>query len=113
MPQGDNGIYVSGSHGGVEAEDDANGGTDDQWQHDAFRCNKGRHPGKIGDQPGDKDSDTNANQSANGGKHNRLDQELTDDLFAFSADCTADTNLARTLGYRGQHDIHDSYAADE
>ena len=42
-----------------------------------------------------------------------LDQELQQHLALQRADREADADLARALGHRHEHDVHDADAADE
>ena len=46
-------------------------------------------------------------------KHDRLDQELGQHLALERADGQADADLARALGDRDQHDVHDADAAHQ
>jgi hypothetical protein len=54
-----------------------------------------------------------ADQPAEHRQHHRLDQELQQHLARDRADGEADADLARPLGHRDEHDVHDADAADE
>ena len=51
--------------------------------------------------------------AAEGGQHHRLDQELQQDVALQRADREPDADLARALGDRDQHDVHDADAAHQ
>ena len=54
-----------------------------------------------------------ADDSAEEGHGRRFDQELRHDVAAARAERLAHTDLARALGDRDQHDVHDDDAADD
>ena len=51
--------------------------------------------------------------SADETEHDRLDQELHEDVALARADRHADADLARPLGDADEHDVHHADAADE
>ena len=59
--------------------------------------------------PGDAEPDGAADQTDG----RRLDQELQQDGPPLGADGFADADLARPLGHRDEHDVHDADAADK
>ena len=54
-----------------------------------------------------------ANQPAQQADARGLDQKLQQDRAPLGADGLADADLARPLGHRDEHDVHDADAADE
>ena len=54
-----------------------------------------------------------AHHAAEQAEHDRLDQELQQDVRASGAERFANADLARPLGDRHEHDVHDADAADE
>ena len=58
-------------------------------------------------------ADQDADQAAHQAEHDRLDQELEQDRRRPRADRLAQADLARALGDRDEHDVHDPDAADE
>ena len=56
---------------------------------------------------------SDADQAAEDGQRDRLDQELRQDVAAARADRLADADLARPLADRHEHDVHDPDAADD
>ena len=58
----------------------------------------------MGDQPADNNADHASQQAENHG----FDQELQQDIPPACPDRLAQADLARALGDRGQHDIHDA-----
>ena len=60
-----------------------------------------------------KKPEEHAQQAAGGREHDRLAQELRDDVALLGAQRAANADLARPLGHGGQHDVHDADAADQ
>ena len=58
-------------------------------------------------------AERDADQAAERRQRHRLDQELDQDVLAPRADRLAQADLARALGHRHQHDVHDADAADQ
>ena len=54
-----------------------------------------------------------AQQAADAGEHDGLDQELLGDVAPLGAQGPADADLAGPLGDGRQHDVHDADAADQ
>ena len=54
-----------------------------------------------------------AQRAAEQAQHDRLDEELPQDVMASGADGHAQADLPRPLGDRDQHDVHDAHAADD
>ena len=54
-----------------------------------------------------------AEQAADAGEHDGLDQELLGDVAPLGAQGAADADLAGPLGDGRQHDVHDADAADQ
>ena len=61
----------------------------------------------------DSRSRTDADQSADDGDQHGLRQELTNNVGLACTDGAANTDFARALEHRGQHDVHDADAADQ
>ena len=54
-----------------------------------------------------------ADEAADAAHQDRLDQELAQDVAVLGADGFAHADLARALGDRHQHDVHDADAAHQ
>ena len=67
----------------------------------------------FGKSDGCKRGQDNADESAERGEHDRLDEELQQHFALERADGQANADLARPLGHRHQHDVHDADAADQ
>ena len=63
--------------------------------------------------PDARRAERDAGEAAEHAERDRLDQELPQHVAGARADRPADANLARPLGDRQQHDVHDADAADE
>ena len=61
----------------------------------------------------DADPEGDAEQAADAGEHDRLDQELLGDVAPLGPQGAADADLAGPLGDGRQHDVHDADAADQ
>ena len=55
----------------------------------------------------------NPQSPADQAQDNRLDQELAENVTGPRSDGHAQPDLARSLGHRDQHDVHDPDAADD
>src|SRR5439155_13846868 len=102
-----------GAEGGVDAEDDTDQRGDGESDHGRPEGDNGFHAGEVADEPGNGHTEQHAHRAARAGKHHGLNEELRDDIAAFGAERTTDTDLARALGHAGEHDVHDTDAADE
>jgi hypothetical protein len=76
-------------------------------------CAAGKSPGIIFTAGADPVAERDADHPADERQRHRLDQELHEDVAPARADRLADADLARALGDRHQHDVHDADAADE
>ena len=62
---------------------------------------------------GAKRAEQNADHPPDQAQHERFDQELEQDIESGGAERLAHADLARPLGYRHQHDVHDADAAHQ
>src|SRR6202012_4707634 len=58
-------------------------------------------------------SDDDADNAADAAHHHRFDEKLQQHVAFARTDGKADTDLARALRHRDQHDVHDADAADQ
>ena len=68
---------------------------------------------EVDDELRDGECPRHAQQAADAGEDDRLDQELLGDVPPLGAQGPADADLAGPLGHRRQHDVHDADAADQ
>ena len=68
----------------------------------------------MGDRVGDRDRDPEADSdhAADRRERDRLDQELSEDVAGARAEREAHSDLARPLGDRDEHDVHDADPSD-
>ena len=95
----------------AEAQADRRGKTDGQQDHRGARAERDRQ--RVGRRAGQPEAERDADQPAEQRQHRRLDQELHEDVPLMRADGQPDADLARALGHRDQHDVHDADAADQ
>src|SRR5680860_1446773 len=105
VAKGVDGSQRRGPVGGVQTEEQADEDGDSEGEEHRVRRHD-RFDADDGELRPDQ-SDDHANHPAEKGEQDRLGQELTHDLAFPGADCLADTDLARSLGHRDQHDVHD------
>jgi hypothetical protein len=99
--------------GRIEAEEDADTGGDGEGDQHRAAGDDDHHVGQRVDQQRAADAEDEADQAAGDRDHHGLEQELREDVALAGADGHADADLARPLGDRDEHDVHDADAADE
>ena len=97
----------------VVAEEEADGDSDGERQHERPRCDDRLPAGERADQPRRHDSDDQARDSTGGAQHDRLDQELGLHRPGIGSNRLADPDLPRPLAHRHEHHVHDPDPADE
>src|SRR5207244_4850816 len=97
----------------VEAEEDADGARDQEGTRGRRRGEERRPLREVRDQPRRADAEDDAGRAAHQAERGRLDQELEQDVPAPRPHREPDADLARALGHRHQHDVHDADAAHE
>src|SRR5262249_16662832 len=104
--------------GGVPAEQYADADGHEQRQEDRRHMQLGRQ-GRMEYQrrqrryaEDDHEPQEDAAHAADAGLHDGFDEELKGDVAAFGAEGAANADLARALGHRREHDVHDADAAD-
>src|SRR6516162_6717088 len=104
---------TGGFPGGIDAEENADGGgndfRDENGDHRDVHGDGGCGAGEIGDSVGHDHAD----DAADCGHDGRLDQKLQKDVAVARAERLADTDFAGALGHRGEHHIHDNDAPDD
>src|ERR1017187_1467502 len=107
------GVDAAGLDGGVDAEDDADGDGDAESDHHG-RSGDDRLPfGGARDQPGEKEAEANAQQTAADGDEDAFGEELSDDIEAPGADGAAYADFAGAFHDGGEDDVHDADAAHQ
>lgn len=99
--------------GGIDAEDNSGEAGDSEGEEDGPGGDDGFHLGEVGDADRDEDAEEDSDDPAADGEDDGLDEELDDDVFSLRSEGAADADLAGALGDGGEHDIHDTDAADE
>ncbi len=112
-PQGYDGIEHGGFARGVDAEEDAGGGGDDEASHNAPDGDGRREADGEGNRLRHGDAAENTDEPAHERHHRGLQQELHEDVFAACAEGLADADLASALGDGDEHDVHDDDAAHD
>ena len=113
MPERLDGVEAGGAAGREIAEDDADRRREQEGDGDDLRVDDQRHLEELGGDRRQAEAEEDADDAAEQRQHHRLDQELHQHLAGFGADRQADADLARALGHRDQHDVHDADAADQ
>src|SRR5678815_2505907 len=70
-------------------------------------------PGEVAEQRRTGVADEEPDHTTQHAHRHALDEELRQHVRAARADCHADPDLARPLGHRHEHDVHDADAADD
>src|ERR1017187_4892669 len=111
IPEGVDGVDAAGFDGGVDAEDDADGDGDAESDHHG-RGSDDRLPfGGAGDQPGEEESEGNAQETSSDLYQDAFGEELADDIEAPSSDGAADADFSGAFHDGGEYDVHDADAA--
>src|SRR5665213_297003 len=109
-------IQAGGTKGGIGSKRERNDGSKDHRDKRGLYPRYGcyiageRDDCKPIDRPADRQADYQADRTADRGQGERLDKKLNQDLRASRTDRLADADLARSLGDRNQHNIHDTDA---
>src|SRR5437867_4163641 len=104
------------AHRGVEPEDDADRNRDADRDDHGAGGDDAAQPARLRDELhdlGDRPPEQDAHDAAEAREGHRLDEELDHDVPPPCADGLADTDLARSLIHRHEHDVHDPDPADE
>ena len=117
-----NRIEAGGAQCGIDAKEQPNGRRDDEGQDDGL-WRDDRLEGLAGttwggqlyttEQARSTNPDSNTNTAAEQAHHGGLNEKLHQDIASFGAERLADTDFARALGHRHQHDVHDPDTADQ
>jgi hypothetical protein len=97
---------------GPDTEHDTDNGTESESQRDGAAGDGECPPGDRRDERGNPKTNRKANETADDGKHYRLDEELREDLTLLCTDRAANPDLARAFTNRHQHDVHDADSAN-
>src|SRR5207249_1523985 len=97
-------------HGGEEAEHDPDGGAEHEPDDRPFDRHVGVEMREDHDQVAEREPRQDADHAANVAQHHGLEQELHQDAPPPRPERLADADLARSLGHRDQHDVHDADA---
>src|SRR6266581_2794516 len=113
VPQGVNGIEARRFPGGIIAKNNSDGGG---YGYGGDDGRKRGHCGPVQQgSDGDRDAapDKNPSDAASEAEHDRLDQELPEDVARACANGHAYADLTGSLGDRDEHDIHDADSTND
>src|ERR1035438_7212868 len=113
VSQGVDGVDAAGLDGGVDAEDDADGDGDAESDHHGGGSDDRLPFGGAGDQPGEEESEGNAQETAADGDEDGFGEELANDIEAAGADGAADADFAGAFHDGGEDDVHNADAAHQ
>src|SRR6266567_2341186 len=117
VAQGLDGVECGCTIGGVKAESDPDGGTDDQAGDGPAVGENHIYFEPKREQIAPDHAQNNAKNSTGLGNEHRLREELPENIAAAGTDRFANANLFRALRHAHQHDVHDantgSYQRDE
>src|SRR5205809_4801738 len=110
VAQGLDGVECGCTIGGVKAESDPDGGTDNQARDGPAVGENYTHFEPKREQIAPNHAQNNAKNSTGLGNEHRLREELSENIAATGTDRFANANLFRALRHAHQHDIHDANA---
>src|ERR1039458_248341 len=106
------GVEERGLPRGIISEEHADGDREERGQHDGFERELHRPAERAADD-GAHDAEQHTADATHEAEHHRLRQELELDGALRRADRHADADLARALGDRDEHHVHDPDASDD
>src|SRR5215471_11424997 len=106
-------IEAGRTRGRVGAEEDADAGAHDHAEQHRAQAQRRRQRAHRAHEQRERGADQDAHDAARERQRRRLDQELGEDVAPAGAQGLADADLARSLGHRHEHDVHDHDAAHE
>src|SRR5207247_11116526 len=110
VAQGLDGVECGCTIGGVKAESDPDGGTDDQAGDGPAVGENHIYFEPKREQIAPDHAQNNAKNSTGLGNEHRLREELPENIAAAGTDRFANANLFRALRHAHQHDVHDANA---
>src|ERR1035438_6396757 len=113
VSQGVDGVDAAGLDGGVDAEDDADGDGGPKRDHHGGGSDDRLPFGGAGDQPGEEESEGNAQETAADGDEDGFGEELPNDIETAGADGAADADFAGAFHDGGEDDVHNADAAHQ